>query len=243
MQGAEDGSASTDVVEDSTPESNVAESDRARGGRRGAGQDPIKRNQILDGAKRCFMSLGFEAAAMNEITSEAGVSKGTIYVYFEDKQDLFKALIDREKSAMMVAARAKLLEGGSTAEALARFGIHVTRHLTSPEIVRAQRLVLGVAERMPDIATRFFGSDAFSAHLILRDFLEARIAAGELVIDDTDLAARQFLELSMASVFKRRLFGNLPQPADPAHLDYVVGRAVDMFMGYYGRGAGAGART
>ena len=213
----------------------TAEDDKQRGGRRAAGQDPAKRNQILDGAKRCFMSLGFEAASMNEITSEAGVSKGTIYVYFEDKEDLFKALIDREKSAVMSAARLKLHEGGSIGDALARFGTYVTTRLTSQEVIRAQRLVLGVAERMPEIATRFFGSDAFSAHLILKEFLEERAATGELVIPDTDLAARQFLELSMASVFKRRLFGNLPQPADPAHIDYVVGRAVDMFISYYTR--------
>jgi AcrR family transcriptional regulator len=213
----------------------TAEDDRQRGGRRAAGQDPAKRNQILDGAKRCFMSLGFEAASMNEITSEAGVSKGTIYVYFEDKEDLFKALIEREKSAVMSAARIKLHEGGTTAEALTRFGTYVTTRLTSQEVIRAQRLVLGVAERMPEIATRFFGSDAFSAHLILKEFLEERMSAGELDVPDPDLAARQFLELSMASVFKRRLFGNLPQPADAEHIDYVVGRAVDMFLSYYSR--------
>lgn len=213
----------------------TAEDDRQRGGRRAAGQDPAKRNQILDGAKRCFMSLGFEAASMNEITTEAGVSKGTIYVYFEDKEDLFKSLIDREKSAVMSAARLKLHEGGTTAEALTRFGVYVTTRLTSQEVIRAQRLVLGVAERMPEIATRFFGGDAFSAHLTLKEFLDERIAAGEVEIADTDLAARQFLELAMASVFKRRLFGNLPQPADEAHIAYVVDRAVDMFMSYYSR--------
>jgi hypothetical protein len=55
-------------------------------GRTAAGQDPAKRDQILDGAKRCFLRLGFENASMNEITAEAGVSKGTIYVYFQNKE-------------------------------------------------------------------------------------------------------------------------------------------------------------
>ena len=178
--------------------------------RRVAGQDPVKRTQILDGAKRCFMSLGFEAASMNEITAEAGVSKGTLYVYFEDKEDLFKGLIDREKSAVMAAAKEQLEKGTSTADALYRFGIYVTTRLTSEEVIRAQRMVLGVAERMPEIATRFFGDNSFSAHLTLKAFLDPKVAAGELVIEDVDLAARQFLELSMASCFKRRLFGNLP---------------------------------
>jgi len=204
-------------------------------GRRVAGQDPAKRAQILEGAKRCFLQVGFEAASMNEITAEAGVSKGTLYVYFKDKQDLFMELIDREKSAVMGAARRELEKPGTMAEQLHRFGAYVTSRLTSEDVIRAQRMVLGIAERMPDVATRFFGGDAFSAHLILRDYFERHVAAGELAIDDYDLAARQFLELSMASIFKRRLFGNLPTPADPADIDHVVDKAVDIFMSYYGR--------
>lgn len=214
----------------------------ARQRRRVAGQDPIKRAQILDGAKRCFMSLGFEAASMNEITTEAGVSKGTLYVYFEDKEDLFKGLIDREKSAVMAAAWQELEKGTSTADSLRRFGIYVTTRMTSDEVIRAQRMVLGVAERMPEIATRFFGDNTFSAHLTLKAFLEPKVATGELVIDDLELAARQFLELSMASCFKRRLFGNLPKPLPAKDIARVVTVAVDMFMTYYGsKGGPAGA--
>jgi len=209
------------------------DSDRKRG-RRAAGQDPLKRTQILDGAKRCFMSLGFEAASMNEITSEAGVSKGTLYVYFADKEDLFAALIEREKSAVMNAAQQQLELPGTIPEALHRFGAYVTTRLTSDEVIKAQRMVLGVAERMPAIAARFFSSDSFSAHHVLQDWLDHRVAAGELTIADTDLASRQFLELSMASIYKRRLFGNLPKPVPPRDVDRVVESAVDLFMSYYG---------
>ena len=68
------------------------------GGRPAAGEDPVKRAQILDGAMRIFMRLGFDASSMNDITREAGVSKGTLYVYFKNKEDLFAAIIQRKKS-------------------------------------------------------------------------------------------------------------------------------------------------
>jgi AcrR family transcriptional regulator len=210
----------------------------AQSRRRAAGQDPAKRAQILDGAKRCFMSLGFEAASMNDITTEAGVSKGTLYVYFRDKEDLFKELIDREKSAVMGMARKELEKPGTIAEQLHRFGSYVTSRLTSPEIISAQRMVLGIAEQMPDVATRFFGGDAFSAHLILKDYLEQHVSGGELRIADTDLASRQFLELAMASVYKRRLFGNLPEPVPASQIDYVVANAVQMFLHHYATNGG-----
>ena len=209
--------------------------DGTKRSRRAAGQDPAKRAQILDGAKRCFLSLGFEASSMNEITTEAGVSKGTLYVYFEDKEDLFAALIDREKSAVMSAAQHQLEVGTSSPDSLHRFGSYVTTRLTSDEVIRAQRMVLGVAERMPHIALRFFSGDSFSAHHILQAWLDQRIAAGELRIEDTDLASRQFLELSMASIYKRRLFGNLPKPVPAKEIDRVVTSAVTLFLNTYGK--------
>jgi AcrR family transcriptional regulator len=63
-----------------------------RQGRLAAGQDPAKRQQILEGADRVFSQMGFDAASMNDITREAGVSKGTIYVYFDSKEELFMEL-------------------------------------------------------------------------------------------------------------------------------------------------------
>lgn len=202
-------------------------------GRAAAGQDPAKRDQILDGAKNCFLKLGFEAASMNEITAEAGVSKGTIYVYFENKEELFANLIDRERTAMLTFAEHELNEAQSTAEALQRFGVATTTKMTSDVVIRAQRMVLAVAERMPDLAKRFFGPDPFSAIVVLKTFLDAKVASGELRIDDTELAARQFIELSMASTFKRRLFGNLRQEMPAEEISRVVASGVAMFLKFY----------
>ena len=207
--------------------------DEAKSRRRVAGQDPAKRNQILDGAKRCFMDMGFDAASMNELTAAAGVSKGTLYVYFEDKAAILMSLIEREKLAALSAASDTLNAGGPTRDALARFGIHVSTRLTSDEVIKAQRMVLGIAERMPEIAHIFFAGDTFSAHQSLKVFLDER--SEEFDIDDTDLAARQFLELSMASIYKRRLFGNLAAPATEQQIARVVNKAVDMFVSYYAR--------
>ena len=206
-----------------------------QGGRRAAGQDPQKRQQILDGAKRCFMSVGFEAASMNEITSEAGVSKGTIYVYFADKEELFAELIDRERGSMLISAQQLLEHSESMEEALAAFGKHVTLRLCSDHVVRAQRMVLGVAERMPNLARRFFGPDPFSGVSILKTYFDAKVAEGELEIGDTELAARQFMELSMAGIFKRRLFGSLSEEQGFAQVDTMVASAVKMFLSYYGK--------
>src|SRR5438270_11319119 len=59
-------------------------------------EDSSKRRQILDGARKVFMDLGFDGASMNEIARSAGVSKGTLYVYFADKSRLFEAIVGEE---------------------------------------------------------------------------------------------------------------------------------------------------
>src|SRR5712671_7495925 len=60
-------------------------------------EDSSKRRQILDGARKVFMDLGFDGASMGEIARSAGVSKGTLYVYFADKNRLFEAIVEEEQ--------------------------------------------------------------------------------------------------------------------------------------------------
>ena len=55
--------------------------------------DSAKRRQILDGARQVFLTQGFDAASMMDIAKAAGVSKGTLYVYFKDKDDLFDGMV------------------------------------------------------------------------------------------------------------------------------------------------------
>ena len=119
-------------------------------GRHAAGEDPAKRQQILEGARRVFMSQGFDAASMNDITREAGVSKGTLYVYFENKEDLFKALIIQGKTLVIQTAKHALNDHEDVEEALYDFGVTLTSSITSEATIRSMRMVIGVIDRIRD---------------------------------------------------------------------------------------------
>src|SRR6202034_2614673 len=58
--------------------------------------DNAKRRQIVEGARTIFLQHGFDAASMSDIARAAGVSKGTLYVYFENKEQLFEAIVHEE---------------------------------------------------------------------------------------------------------------------------------------------------
>jgi AcrR family transcriptional regulator len=204
------------------------------GGRFAAGEDPVKREQIIECAKRVFMRLGFDAASMNDITREAGVSKGTIYVYFQNKEDLFAAMIEAERAVFLNAVRTAL-DGKEDVDAgLYEFGVTFVSHVTDEKVITAMRTVLGVRERMPELCQRFFKGPE-NLRTVMRDFLERHIAAGRLAIDDIDLAAGQFLDLASGSYFKLRLFGTLKEAPPRDEIDRVIRGAVRVFMAAYAR--------
>lgn len=203
-------------------------------GRFAAGEDPAKREQILDGAKRVFMTVGFDAASMNDITREAGVSKGTIYVYFSGKDELFAAIMERERGRLAQSMQDVLDESSEAEEGLYRFGSAFARQVTQEETVSAMRTMIGVAPRMPKLSRRFFNNDSMNVRTVLEHFIKRQIAQGSLVVDDVPTAARQFIELSTGSFFKLRLFGEMSEPPGDAELQVTISQAVKVFMCAYG---------
>lgn len=211
----------------------VAENAPAVSGRFAAGADPAKREQIIDGARRVFMRLGFDAASMNDVTREAGVSKGTIYVYFQNKEDLFAALIDREKAQFTESLRDILAGATDIRSGLTQFAKAFIYQVTGTQMIPAMRSVLGVIDRMPTLCRRFFAAPT-NARTVLQDFLQRHVDGGALKIADVDLAARQFIELSTGTYFKQRLFEDIVAPPPQEEIDHVVSSAVKMFMLCYG---------
>lgn len=203
-------------------------------GRRVAGQDPVKREQILDGAKRVFMLQGFDAASMNDITREAGVSKGTIYVYFDNKEELFGALIDRERTKLFRTMAEALNNEASVREALTRYGTVLAERLTSAEVLRAQRMVVGVMERMPDLAAHFYETGPNMGKNMLASYLRAKIAEGYLDIPDVELATMQFADTCLAGMFRQCLFGARKKQPTQEEIAHNVESAVRMFLCTYG---------
>ncbi|HEX6536491.1 MAG TPA: TetR/AcrR family transcriptional regulator [Gemmatimonadaceae bacterium] len=65
---------------------------------------PERREQIFAAAASEFAERGYEAASVNRILDRAGLSKGSLYYYFEDKADLFSTLLDRALARMVKAA-------------------------------------------------------------------------------------------------------------------------------------------
>jgi AcrR family transcriptional regulator len=202
-------------------------------GRRAAGEDPAKREQILDGAKRAFMEQGFEAASMNDVTRAAGVSKGTIYVYFENKEDLFGSMIERERLRITETVKHALDGGLPIADTLKDFGILFATHFTADDTIRAMRMVIAANHRMPKLCSRFFSATPINPVSVLQRYLDDQVEAGVLACDDTTRAAKQFIEMTTVGFFKPRLFGALETPPSRDEIERNVISAIRVFLAAY----------
>ena len=202
--------------------------------RAAAGEDPAKRRQILEGARRAFVGLGFDAASMNDVVREAGVSKSTLYVYFRSKEELFRALIECEREAYLTEVEALLVDPGEPAETLRRYGRRLARLVMSPEAMHAKRTVIAVAARMPELGREFYRHGPARGLALLITYFEKACAAGTLAIDDVPLAAAQFVELATAGILRRRFFDDEAPPVSDDEMARIVDAAVALFMAGYG---------
>src|SRR5262245_34690434 len=194
-------------------------------------EDSSKRRQILDGARKVFMDLGFDGASMGEIARAAGVSKVTLYVYFADKNRLFEAIVE-EETLGHGQLEFNFDPTRDVPTTLREFGHAYIALLCRPGGGSAIRTVMAIAERMPEVGSRFYNH--VIAHTVdrLATYLEARAKLGELVIDDYQLAAWQFMQMCQATLFQAFIFQAKPSPS-PDRIATVVDSATRVFFAAY----------
>lgn len=177
------------------------------------------------------MELGFDGASMGEIARAAGVSKGTLYVYFADKSQLFGAVVERE-ALEQGSIKFDLSPGRDTETTLREFGQAYMEIVCRPQGGSASRTVAAIAERMPEVGRQYYHHVIDRTARDLATWLDSEVAAGRLAIDDTYLAAQQFMQACQATLFLPFLLQAAPAPSR-AKIAKVVDSATRMFLAAY----------
>jgi AcrR family transcriptional regulator len=199
-------------------------------------EDSSKRRQILDGARKVFLDLGFDGASMGEIARSAGVSKGTLYVYFADKNRLFEAIVEQE-ALVQGEITFNFDPARDVTTTLREFGEAYLAIICRPGGGSAIRTVMAIAERMPEVGRRYYECVLEKTINRLAAYLDARVKANELAIDDCQLAASQFMLMCQASLFLPFIFQAAPPPSQE-RITTVIESAVRMFLAAYGKRVG-----
>lgn len=193
----------------------------------------VRREAIIDAAAAVFMEVGFSAASMSEIAVRVGGSKGTLYNYFKNKEDLFEAYIQRycafhqEAMDRLLASRGEMR---ATLEAVGRSFLDVS---VSEMGVRNFALVAAESRRAPEIGRTFYAAGPLRGAQRLIDFIATAAAEGRLRSCDPVQAAHQFVGLCQNRFLKACLCNAMPPP-DSAEIKAEVAAAVDTFLAAFG---------
>ena len=195
--------------------------------------DPVKRQQILAGARAVFLAKGYDGASMEGIAKAAGVSKGTLYVYFDSKEALFEALILEVRRGLPETLINFDPDGTDMPEMLTRLGRLYLEKIANPEHISMVRMVIGAAEKFPEFGQVFFRAGPTVGINRLAALLGQAMDAGKLRPADPFVAAQHFIDLCGSGLLRRMLFAVETAPP-PARREEIVAQAVDVFLRAYG---------
>src|SRR5436190_8381725 len=147
--------------------------------------------EILDAALAVFAEKGFAAARMDDIATRAGVSKGTIYLYFQNKEAVFKSLVrDSIGTTLEGVADASHHFEGSARDLLQFVLKTMARFLTTSDRVVLVKVILAESGNFPELL-RFYREEIIARGLALLTGVMVRgMESGEFRRMNPDFAAR-----------------------------------------------------
>ncbi len=152
--------------------------------------------QIIDAALEVFGECGLAKSRLQDIAQRAGVSKGTIYLYFPNKEELFREMI-RQTAVAAIESGEKITAQGTPTEQLCAAMRGYWKFVRSPVFSTIYRLVLGELHQFPDLA-QFYADEVVSRGLrLLSGIIRRGVESGEFRDIDPMIAARMLVALTV----------------------------------------------
>ncbi len=162
--------------------------------------------ELLVAALDLFVEKGFAATRMEEVATRAGVSKGTVFLYFSSKEELFKAVVRENISGRFEEWNAEFLNyEGSSADMLHHCMTTWWHRIGSTQASGISKLMISEGGHFPDIVEFYQNEVVQPGHALIRKVLQRGIDRGEFRNLDLDfavygvVAAMMFLILSKHS--------------------------------------------
>lgn len=164
--------------------------------------------QILEAAFRVFGSRGLHQATLDDVARAAGITKGTIYLYFPDKAALFSAMLKARVNDLLPPMEPS--GGGrapSTRRRLLMLAGRLYRFFQSPAYLAMYRTMVGEASQFPEAAALLYREGILPANRRLAGVIQQGIAAGQFRKVDPMVAARAFVGMFQIFAVSQGLLG------------------------------------
>jgi AcrR family transcriptional regulator len=142
--------------------------------------------EILEAALAAFAERGFAATRLDDVAARAGITKGTLYLYFRNKEDLFKAVVRQELVPNIERAEAMVAQSALPSLMLLEQLVTLFSAIMRSPLSALPKLVLTEASNFPDLARFYLEEVVDRGKSLLRRVLERGVETGELRPIDTE---------------------------------------------------------
>ncbi len=180
--------------------------------------------ELLDAALDLFVERGYAATRLDDVAARAGVSKGTLYLYYTGKEDLFKAVVRRNILPLIEAFERDVAESSArSAELLERFLRQWWSSFGATRLASIAKLVVGEAGNFPELA-QFFQLEIVARNAaLLGSIVERGVRQHEF--RPVDVGAS--IHLWMAPLVLRAIWMQSILPCCPVAAEVPVERMLD----------------
>lgn len=172
--------------------------------------------EIVAAALEEFVERGFVATRLQDVARRAGVTKGTVYLYFKNKEALFKAVV-RQTIVPVIAHGESVAEtfAGSARDLLERLVREYWRLVYETALAGIPKLMMAEAANFPQLARFYYEEVVTRGHRLLAGVIERGVASGEFRPVDIRVAAKLALSPLMHATVAQRAFAHcMPEDFD-----------------------------
>ena len=185
-------------------------------------------SELIAAALDLFVDRGFAATRLEDVAARAGVSKGTLYLYFESKEALFKAVIEDAIVPLLAAAEDEIASyQGDSVDLLRRLLFGWWEQIGATRLAGVPKLLIAEARNFPEVAQYYHEAVIARARGLLRTLLQRGIARGEFRPLDLETVIDVIYAPLMMLVVWRSSMCFCAKETDPAdylktHFDLLV---------------------
>ena len=163
-----------------------------------------RERHILETSLAVFSEAGYAGATMEAIAAAAGISKPTLYQYFDGKEALFAAMMVSKRDDMLLSFERPSADGMT--EQLLAFAWRYADTVMRPDLMSLARLVIGESHRFPEVGRAYQNAGPDQVLAGMMAWLTAQKAAGRLIFEDAELAAQDLWGLILSAPRTKSLY-------------------------------------
>lgn len=165
--------------------------------------------EIIDAAIDVFAEKGFASAKLEDVARRAGIAKGTLYLYFDTKEEMFRAVVQQALAArLQKTEQAALPFDGSLAEFVPMLLTRAAGRLGDSRIPAIARMVMAESRTFPDLAVVWHDQLVARMLSLITGLIAKGQARGEVRQGDPKLYAFSILGPIATAVLFHEVFGS-----------------------------------